>query len=1103
MIRGSSGVPGAFRFGARAPLSARPCVGPLAGVVTATLAVALAMAACGEAEQRESASLADAAAGGAAGAGGGGGAGGEGASNPPVREVGTSSPDALGADARVPDAQAPDAGPLTPEQAAIVGVAETARITLAGLSGPVQVLRTEADVPHLYARNEADLSRVQGYVTARDRFFMMDLARRLAQGRISALLGNAGLATDITSRAQGMTDVAARMAQNLTPRQRENWQAYTEGINAYIAGVRAGTELPPSEFRLAAPLLGFRQPVEAMVDFTVDDLAAFATTVLFQSGFERADLEREIGLGQAEASIASLPDPETRRAALYGDLFEHVAPMAAVPSIEGWPALGQAPANGGAAGMGGGAPARSVHRPPVGTVQGLLDRLRSVDHLYGHIAGEQFGSNAWAVAGSGTPDGSALLAGDGHLTLSVPSLFFQSGLDTQVFGGGDVHVMGLVVPGLPPLGVGTNGRVAWSFTYFYADQVDWYAEDLRLGADGRPEASLFHDEYRPLVATEETYAVANVPALMSVGRMQTETRWALFDGRRLMAVEGRPLAADETPAAGEGVINLGDGPWVPGDVDGDGRVSGVSADYTGLDVTVALDAYESFSKATSVAEFQTLHKRLAVFGSHFNVADVDGHILDTGYHAVPCRDGLPRTAEGRWAPGADPSRLLDGTLHGGFRIPFSPDGTVDEGAGAQDPTACVVPFERFPAVLDPARGFVFTSNNDPAGYSFDDNLANDPEYIGASWDIGFRARTVRDRLASLTEAKQATPEEMSALQGDHRSVLAERYMTDLLTLLERAAADPELSVRFAASLEDFAEVGRRLAAWRDRGLSAQSGVETFYAQPNAADKVDAVATMLFNAWYGHAVRAAFDDEGLVDVDRVGDRDTVVAAFDRIWRGRGPGNPLGLTSYMPDRLLGESVYFDDTTTPEIETSDTLVLTALVNALAFLRSAPEAPGVGGFGTADMDQWLWGLRHQVRLESLLIGYLGDQPGLSALFDRFSITPETLPLAPELAADDPRKGLPGFPRNGDNYGVDAANPGARARQFEYRHGPVFRMVVKLTPDRISGTAVLPGGQSAISGSPHFADQAAAWLGNETLPLRFHVSDVVAGAVGREVFTP
>ena len=1007
--------------------------------------------------------------------------------------------DASPADAApAPDtAQLRDAGPSS-AQALVLGVPETASRRLTGLTGAVHVVRTEADVPHIYASNPLDLARVQGFLTARDRYFMMDLARRLAQGRIAALLGEPGLATDITSRSQGMTEVAARLATQLTTAQRASWEAYADGINAYVAAAQAD-ELPvPSELALAAPLLGFARPADALTPFTVEDIAAFATTVIFQSGFESSDLERELGLARAEEAIAALPAAELRRSALYADIYERVEPIEPVPSIDGWPGLGSRSAPGG---TGGTAPSPARPRAPAQSFAGLVKRLGDIDHLFGHVAGQPFGSNAWAIGGGGTPNGGALLAGDGHLALSVPGLFYQSALDTTVFGAGDISVAGLMVPGLPPMGVGTNGDVAWSFTYFYADVVDWYAESVELGPDGRPASTRFGDAWRPLVETQETYSVANVAALNSVGRDQTESRWTLFDGRRLMAVEGRPAEGGAAPGPGESLVNFGDGPWIPSDVDGDGEVRGVSVDYTGLDVGAALDAYESFSKARSVSEFRDLHTRLGVFGSHFNVADRDGHILATGYHAVPCREALPRDASGRWAPGADPARLLDGTRFGGFTIPFRGDGRVDEQRGAVDASACVVPFERFPAVIDPARQFVFTANNDPAGYAFDGNLANDAEYVGASWDLGFRARRIHDQLEALASAQQATPAAMSALQDDHFSPLGARYVPDLVALLDRVESEPELTDRFAAEREAFAEVRTRLQAWAMRGFDAASGVHTFYEAPSSEAREDAVATMLFNAWLGHAIHAVFDDEGLQAVDRVGDRDALMGAFDRAWRGRGPNNPLGLASWVPETQ--ESLYFDDAQTPEFESSDLVVLTSLKNALEFLRAPPESPGQGGFGTADMSAWLWGLRHQVRLESLLIGFLGDQAGLAALFNRFSITPQTLPLAPDLARDDPRRGLVGFPRSGDAYGVDAAHPGLRAQRFEYRNGPVFRLVVELTPERARGTVVLPGGQSGLNDSPHFADQAALWLGNQTLPLRFELDDVVAGATGREVYLP
>ena len=101
-------------------------------------------------------------------------------------------------------------------------------------------------------------------------------------------------------------------------------------------------------------------------------------------------------------------------------------------------------------------------------------------------------------------------------------------------------------------------------------------------------------------------------------------------------------------------------------------------------------------------------------------------------------------------------------------------------------------------------------------------------------------------------------------------------------------------------------------------------------------------------------------------------------------------------------------------------------------------------------------------------------------------------------------RAGLTWFPRHGDQWGVDAANPGFSGRGFGYGSGPVMRMVIGFMPDgEVVGQNIVPGGQSGRPGSPFFGDQAALWLGNNALPLRYSVADMVAGARGREVLTP
>ena len=515
--------------------------------------------------------------------------------------------DVAAVDLGVSDAVAqPDTGLREEARALILGVEETASIQLPGLSDVVHVVRTEGDIPHVYAANRLDLARVQGYLVARDRYFMMDLGRRLAQGRVGELVGGLVLGVDITARNQGMLHAGQRILETLPDDLGAEFDAFAEGINVYVDRVNEGTDPPPSELALAAPVLGASSAAELMEPFTRLDIAAFAATVLYMSGYESTDLEQELGIQAALEHLAGSPLEALRMDGIVRDVFERVAPIEDVRSVEGGAASESATA------ARPGANKRALLTLPA-TAKGLLRQVRQMQAVLGKSSKSEFGSNAWAVAGVHTPGGATLVAGDGHLSLSVPSFFVQMGLDTDVFGAdGALHVRGLFIPGLPQLGVGTNGHVAWSFTYFYADVTDWYREALTVGDDGYPEASMFRGEARPLRRVEETYTLRAIPALGSEGGMVTHPRWETFDGRRVMAIEGTPVLEGVEPGPDDVVVNLGDGPVIIGDVDGDGVLSAVSMDYTGLDAHGTLPAYGDLSKATNIAEFRDAQRRIGV-----------------------------------------------------------------------------------------------------------------------------------------------------------------------------------------------------------------------------------------------------------------------------------------------------------------------------------------------------------------------------------------------------------------------------------------------------------------------------------------------------------
>lgn len=914
---------------------------------------------------------------------------------------------------------------------------ETTRV-LPALEKDVRVLRAENDVAHIYAENLLDAHRVQGFVTAQDRYVQIELIRRFGAGTLSEVLGALGVEIDATARGQGLRVVADLIWETASDDLRARFEAYAEGVNAYIEVVKRGQLPTPEELEIVAGLLDLERPADVMQPMTGYDIAAVAAVLVSRLGYETTDLRRQ---ASAQA-LAALPEGLAKDG-LVADTFEAVAPVHAITQV--------APA----------ATARALSprresAPLVPVSSSMLDRLvRRTDEFSKWIGktGEEFGSNSWAVSSKGT-GGGAILANDGHLSLTVPSLFYQQCIDVKYYGDDDYHVCGLFFPGFPFLAVGTNGHVAWGQTYLDADVVDFYREQVQLGSDGLPTASMFQGEWRPLQRIDEEYRVGDTTTIVP--------RWTTFDGRYLVSIEG-DVAEDD------GFFALGD--WItPRDADDNGVVDAVSFDWTAFDVGRTIAAVDGFARSESVAEFKEKTRRLVAYSQNVIVADEHGDIMYTGYHALPCREGLERDASG-WGPGADPSRLLDGTKYGAFAVETDAEGNVRTDVG------CTIPFEVGPRVESPDAGFVLTANHDPIGNGLDDSLSNDEHYIGGPWSLAYRAKTIEEGLVASVASGAASIAHSAAIQADNRSPLGLRYSPMLETALDDS--DPR-----------FAEVKSRLSAWREGGALARSGVATFYANPDAAEKKDAAATMIFNAWLRRFTELVFDEpesDAALSVDRA--RNTF-RTLDRLLASRGE-NTAGLRSY--DETTKESVLFDRVSTASTtESSEDVMRMAMVEVLDELASSEY------FGTADMDAWLWGLEHQIQFKPLLEEVGAGNPLVGLLAFKFGLTTAELPLEGEAGTER----LEHFPRDGDWFGVDAANPGLMRRPFTYSHGPVMRMIIELDDGEVRGQNILPGGQSGLIGDEHFADQAARWLANETIPLRYFAEEAVEGATSAELFT-
>lgn len=986
------------------------------------------------------------------------------------------------------------------------------QVTIPGLSAVVEVIFTEGDIPHIYAENTDDLGRALGFIMGRDRFFTMDLIRRLGTGTLSDLLGELALDVDYESRSIGMTYVADRLNDSMSEKASRYLTAISEGLNAYITAVEAGEMLAPTEYVLAAPLFQ-STPAGLMRPWTQIDLAAMAAVILYQTNFETKDL----GASDRLASLAAIyPDDPSRRDTFISEVALNQKPpfqsYSATPhpdwrmSLDQNKNLDPLPAY---------IPSALSHLPiafthsktPQKLTQGVVERLKKFEGWFGKDYYQGFGSNAWAAGQDATRSGS-IVAGDGHLQLSVPSLMYQIGLDTKTLGQGTMQQAGLMIGGIPVMAVGTNGNVAWSQVNPVVDITDWYLEEIQLNADGMPNASYFQDAWQDLTRVSESIEIADRPALDSVGRTFTWDQLITFDGRRLYEVEGREVTTDEVLLAGESKIYI-QGKWiVPSDQDQDGIIHAISFDYAAFDATGFIDALIDIGESESISEFKNQTKRFVGGGLFSAAGDKEGNILYTSYQGVPCRSYLDRDAQGRWAQGHSPMYILDGKTVGGFTIPTDAEGYVDE-SQADQASHCVIPFDLMPLDENPSRGYVFTANNDPQGFADDGRVDNDEWYIGGPWSI-FRGDTIKRSLEDSKSDGEIDIADMQNIQANIESRLGELFVPHLLDTLQQvetwdtmddlSESQTAVLTLWQAHQTELSQAQEYLRAWADRGYHAHSGVETFYNTVTETESDNAVSTMIFNVFLRQFLPAVWSDEAVGSIPYHDSRITIYA-LDRMLRGRGADNPQNLLSWDPDTQ--ESIFFDRVESEVVETSHLLLVQSLVQAITELSRTRDENGYG-FGSDEMSTWIWGLRHQARFESILGPFLGNVEGaISLILNQFSITTSKLPLFSDLMDDDPRSELTHFPRGGDQWAVDAANPGLRGGNFTFSNGPVMRMVIHLDQEGVEGYNIVPGGQSGLTSSNHFYDQLKLWLANETYPLRFSFAQVMEGAEKRWRFEP
>ena len=312
-------------------------------------------------------------------------------------------------------------------------------LAASGLTGAVRITRDSRGVPTIEATDRADLAYASGFVHAQDRYFQMDLSRRLAAGELAELFGGVALEQDRRARLFRFRTVAREVLAQAAPAERALLEAYARGVNAGVADL-AGR--PWEYWVLGAPPLPWRPEDTILIEHAMWwDLQA--------NGLRREILRQEINARLGGALCGA------RWKCGLSFLY---------PAGTSWDAP-VAPAQG----------AVSAAEPAVPPAEVLDVRTGSAAAaVSGSVPrAPAAGSNSWAVAGRLTATGAALVANDMHLGLRVPPLWYHARLRTVAGAAAEaLDLNGVTLPGAPLLVAGSNGHIAWGFTNSYGTWLD-------------------------------------------------------------------------------------------------------------------------------------------------------------------------------------------------------------------------------------------------------------------------------------------------------------------------------------------------------------------------------------------------------------------------------------------------------------------------------------------------------------------------------------------------------------------------------------------------------------------------------------------------------
>ena len=537
---------------------------------------------------------------------------------------------------------------------------------LKGLDGQVDVYRDNMGIPHIFATTAHDLYFAEGFVHAQDRFWQMDTWRHIGSGTLSEMFGDGQVQTDTFLRTLGWRQTAQAEWDGMGQESRSILTAYTAGVNSYLSDHQgAAVSLEYAVLKLLSPSYQIA-PWTPVNSLTWGKAMAWDLRGNLDEEIQRAVLLKTLTPQQIDQLFPAYP---TDHPVIVNQLSD------GTPSAS---ASGEA-------------------LQPSGISTGLLDALqRNVSLLDSALGphGDGIGSNSWVISGKLTTTGMPILANDPHLSIQMPSIWYQ--VDMRCAPESDkcaLEMAGFSFAGVPGVIIGHNNDIAWGFTNTGPDVMDLFIEKVNPDNPKQYEAD---GKWVDFQTRTETISVAGgKPVTITV--RSTRHGPIISNSYGLVADVNPGHAPDFAPFKNRAGIYLPDH-------------YAIALEWTALRPSSPFEAIWGFDKATNWDEFRAAARNFHVPAQNLVYADEKGNI---GYQM----------------PGDVPIRKK-----GDGRFP------VPGWTGEYDWTG-FVPFDQLPYAFNPPEGYIATANNEvpPAGY---------PYFITSDWDYGFRANRIVDLIKS-------------------------------------------------------------------------------------------------------------------------------------------------------------------------------------------------------------------------------------------------------------------------------------------------------------------------------------------------------------------